>query len=87
MIAAASAAYIDKKLCGSVVHFVSEWDIVPKFDFMGRWRNRHTTEILKRHSEAGWFDHDSQSPTYKIAITKRINHILKTHGDMRKQKN
>jgi hypothetical protein len=83
VIAVAPTAYIDENLCGSVVHFVSEWDIVPKFDFMGRWRNRDTTEILKRHPEAGWFDHDSQSPTYRDEVSKRIEFIRTIYGDMR----
>jgi hypothetical protein len=83
VIAVAPGAYIDKELCGSVVHFVSRWDFVPWLDPIGRWRNQDTIQVLDRHPKASYFDHASNSPTFHDEVSKRIVYVRRHFGDMR----
>jgi hypothetical protein len=48
-----------------VTHYRSTRDIVPLFDFVGAYRCRDSTVVLKPHPDAPWFDHSIASPTYK----------------------
>jgi hypothetical protein len=48
VIAVAPAAFIDKELCRSFVHFVSKSDPIPWIDFIGRMRNKDTVVVLDR---------------------------------------
>ena len=81
VIAVAPAAYIDKKLCGSVVHFVSKRDFVPWFDFLGRRQQWDNVEYLDPHPEAGKLDHTVHSPTYKEVIRQRIDWVRIRHEE------
>lgn len=68
----APASYIDDKLCAAVAHYVSTRDFVPLFDFEGRARCRHTTTVLKPHPDAGWLDHNVDSPTYRGPMQREV---------------
>ncbi len=63
VLAVAPAAYIDRYLCGNVVHLVSDWDfIVPWIDKAGR-------ERCKKSQGPWWkMDHSFNSPTYRENI-------------------
>jgi hypothetical protein len=76
VIAVAPAVYIDKDLCGQVVHLVSSRDPVPWIDFMGRMRNKDTVVVLDRDPEESYFDHSFTSKTYERAIRIRTLEIL-----------
>ncbi|MFW1646351.1 hypothetical protein, partial [Acinetobacter guillouiae] len=71
IVAVAPAAYIDRNLCGAVVHLVSKWDwLIPQIDRAGRERCKDTTIVLERK---GWslldpFDHSFESKTYTDLI-------------------
>lgn len=73
IVAVAPAAYIDRNLCGAVVHLVSKWDwLIPQIDRAGRERCKDTTIVLERK---GWslldpFDHSFESKTYTDLIRK-----------------
>jgi alpha-beta hydrolase superfamily lysophospholipase len=72
----APAAYIDEEGTAGVIHYRSTRDIVPLIDVVGAWKCRDTTVILKPHSEAPWFDHSFDSPTYSRELNKVIiNHM------------
>ena len=83
VIAVAPTSYIDKKLCGSVEHLVSRWDVVPWIDLPGRIRNSDTIQMVDRDPHASHFDHAYQSDSYKDAINKRTQFIRTTFGDLR----
>jgi hypothetical protein len=84
VIAVAPAVYIDKDLCGQVVHLVSSRDPVPWIDFMGRMRNKDTIWVLDRHPDASYFDHCFKSPTYEEQILEWTDFYRKTYGVQRK---
>lgn len=65
VIAIAPAAYIDDKYAFQVIHYRSTRDIVPLFDFVGAYRCRESTVVLKPHPDAPFFDHPIDSPTYQ----------------------
>ena len=66
VLAVAPGAYIDRYLCGSVIHLVSSRDwLVPYIDRPGRERCKDT--IIELKSKAPWWhlmDHSYKSPTY-----------------------
>lgn len=77
VIAVAPGGYIDRHLCGSVVHLVSDGDIVHYIDFLGAARNGKTTTVLPRDANAkGWIDHEFKSPTFELEIRKQIKNVL-----------
>ncbi|MDN3505101.1 MAG: DUF687 family protein [Rhabdochlamydiaceae bacterium] len=82
VVAIAPAAYIDDHLCKSVVHYVSQGDMVHKFDFEGRERNKHTTiELEKRDGANKWLDHEFSSPTFRESISNEMfiySEVIKT---------
>ena len=78
VVAIAPAAYIDDYLCHSVVHYVSDGDIVHRIDAEGRERCKHTTRVLERHKDArGLVDHAFLSPTFQPAIYHETHSYLK----------
>ncbi len=72
VIAFAPGAYIDEYLCNSRVHYVSKRDIVPYFDFIGRFLNRDSIVKIKPHPNAKILDHNFDSPTYDKFLSKQI---------------
>ena len=47
-----------------VRHLISEGDYVYLTDPLGYQRCKNTTQLLKPHPNAHWFDHNFDSPTY-----------------------
>jgi len=80
VVAIAPAAYIDKALCASVRHYVSERDFVPLLDWSGRKACFDTITSLKPDKDASWFDHSFTSPTYTDVIRENINKFTKEFG-------
>jgi RHS repeat-associated protein len=78
VVAIAPAAYINKNLCKKVYHYRSKNDLVPKIDYIGRYRCRDTTTVLKPHKDAQGMDHSFQSPTYRDIIDGHIRKYLKS---------
>jgi len=76
--AVAPAAYINRKTCLKVDHYVSR-DFIPYSDLMGRWRNRQTVHVLTPHPDAGLVDHGFRSPTYSDALRENIQNYLKKY--------
>ena len=72
VLAIAPGAYIDDKYAHKVTHYRSTRDIVPLFDFVGAFRCRESTVVLKPHPDAPWFDHSIDSPTYQKAIREHV---------------
>lgn len=63
VVAIAPAAFIEKRLCERVIHFVSR-DIVPFTDPIGMIRNWDTIRFISPSPSASWLDHNSISDTY-----------------------
>ncbi len=80
VLAIAPAAYVNRELCGSVVHYTSERDFVPLIDRKGKRACRDTTIRLKPHADAPVFDHDFQSPTYEKVMQPYISNFIKKYG-------
>lgn len=76
VVSIGGAAYINKNLCREVTHYRSKNDIVPKLDYIGRYRCRDTTVVLEPHKDAHGMDHDFKSPTYKKIIKQHIELYL-----------
>ena len=80
--AIAPAAYIDKELCNSIMHYTTKWnrDVVPWCDILGRIRCRDNVKQLTPHEDAPWFDHSFQSPTYKETIQEEFIQYRELYG-------
>jgi hypothetical protein len=74
------AAYIDDRYALKVTHYRSTRDIVPLIDFVGAFRCRETTVVLKPHPEAPWFDHSINSPTFQPYRQQEVNLYFKRCG-------
>lgn len=73
----APSAFIPKELCRDVVHYVSDRDIVPKFDVKGRKICADTIVVLPRHPDASKvFDHSIDSPTYQRTRREEVQKYL-----------
>ena len=64
----APSVYIDRNLCGSVLHLVADNDLVPKIDSAGRKRNQHTIQHVGSSKDGRLADHSMQSPLYTKPI-------------------
>ena len=78
VVAIAPAAYINRKLCHSVVHYTTalDRDIVPYLDVFGRIVNSSTLVILPPDENASLFDHDFRSHTYNEVLGRAINNYI-----------
>ena len=76
----APGGYIDEDLAFQVTHYRSTRDIVPLLDFVGRYRCRETTVVLKPHADAPFFDHPIDSPTYRDIREDNITIYTQTYG-------
>jgi RHS repeat-associated protein len=79
VIATAPGGYISPEICGSVVHFVSKWDIVPWIDYWGRKANKDTIVVLDRHKEAPIWDHFYNSKTYEEPRSLYRNKLIEKY--------
>lgn len=75
------AAYIDPDLVYKVTQARSSRDIVPFFDFVGAYRCRDHTTVLKPHPDAPFFDHVENSPTYRRSEERDLALYMQTFGD------
>jgi RHS repeat-associated protein len=82
VVAIAPGAYIEKKYAYQVTHYKSTRDIVPLFDFVGAYRCRDSTVVLKPHPDAPWFDHSIASPTYQSSRKYQIDSYIEQFGGM-----
>jgi RHS repeat-associated protein len=80
VLAIAPATYIERYLCRSVTHYVSERDFIPWLDFIGRFKNSDTIQVLEPHKDANLLDHNFDSPTYRNVIEKHIREHLEKNG-------
>lgn len=80
VIAIAPGAYIDDKYAHQVTHYRSTRDIVPLCDFVGAYRCRESTVVLKPHPDAPWFDHSVNSPTYQEALQYQMDNYREQFG-------
>ena len=85
VLAIAPAAYISQSLCRVERHYKSKWnrDIVPFCDPLGRMLHSKNVVALPPHKDASTFDHDFQSPTYKVELKYQIRRYVKTYGGTR----
>ena len=58
-----------------VRHLISEGDYVYLTDPLGYQRCKNTTQLLKPHPNAHWFDHNFDSPTYRMHIEAETKHV------------
>ncbi len=82
VVAIAPGAYIDDKYAYQVTHYRSTRDIVPLLDFVGAFRCRDSTVVLKPHPNAPWFDHSINSPTYQTARKYQMDSYITQFGGM-----
>ncbi len=82
VVAIAPGAYIDKKYAYQVTHYRSTRDIVPLLDFVGAFRCRDSTVVLKPHPNAPWLDHSINSPTYQAARKYQMDSYITQFGGM-----
>lgn len=82
VVAICPGAYIYSETCGKVKHYRSEWhkDIVPRFDYHGAMRERHTITTLASHRNASRFDHGIMSPTFGEVIIKHSENYIQNKG-------
>ncbi len=80
IIALCPAEYIEKELCGSVIHICSKNDPVTRIDVLGQIRCRDTIIWLDRHPDASWFDHFIDSPTFTNKLTEVMDKSLQKLG-------
>lgn len=74
----APGKYLDRYLCKSVVHLVSETDPIAKYnDFFGRIRCQETVKMLKPHANAGLIDHTILSETYDNNLIIELKRFIK----------
>ena len=70
--------YIPDNLCKEVSHYVSEGDIIHRFDRHGKRACADTIVTLERHPEAvGWIDHAFNSPTFRDSLCQSLEKYLK----------
>lgn len=81
VVAIAPGAYIEGKYAHRVTHYRSTRDVVPLFDFVGAYRCRDSTVVLKPHPQASWFDHSVDSPTYRRAIHEELDGCMQQYGE------
>lgn len=83
VVAVAPGAYIYQETCAQVVHYRNaskRRDYVPYIDKGGAARSRETIVDVMSHPDAGWFDHNFQSLTYKKYVRDElINFITNTN--------
>ena len=82
VVAIAPGAYIEDKYVYQVTHYRSTRDIVPLFDFVGAYRCRESTVVLKPHPNAPWFDHSIESPTYQKSLKYQIDKYSEHFGGL-----
>lgn len=82
VVAIAPGAYIDKNLCGKVIHYrATLWrDCIPHIDISGAMRCRNTTRVLSSHPKADFFDHSFTSPTYEDVLKQHIKNYIRSEG-------
>ncbi|MBS0623449.1 MAG: DUF687 family protein [Verrucomicrobia bacterium] len=78
--AIAPGAYIYQTTCAQVTHYRNgsiKRDFIPRIDKSGADREKDTIINLISHSEAGFFDHEFQSLTYRRALIDELNVFIK----------
>jgi RHS repeat-associated protein len=80
VVAIAPGAYIEDKYAFQVTHYRSTRDIVPFFDFVGAYKCRDSTVVLKPHPDAPLFDHSVNSPTYRDVQRQHVNQCCQKYG-------
>ena len=82
VLAIAPASIIPKKLCYQSDNYASKNEIVHYFNpaNIKYWNELH---ILEPHPNAGWVDHDFESPTFAPALQLHISNYLEKYGDKR----
>ena len=76
VIAIAPAAYINRFLCNSRVHYVSKRDFIPYLDINGYYNNKDSIIRIKPHPDANFHDHNFDSLTYEQYLRKDINNFI-----------
>ena len=72
VLAFAPAAYIDKDLCHSRIHYISRRDFVPYLDPMGYNRNIDSIVRIRPSPNAKFHDHNFNSPSYDSFLLEQI---------------
>jgi hypothetical protein len=82
VVAIAPGAYISKRLCKDVTHYVTKWnrDPVPWLDPRGLKKEHYNVISLKSPKNAPGFDHGFQSPTYRDALMREADRYLTKYG-------
>jgi hypothetical protein len=76
VVAIAPGVYINPDLCGKVIHYVSKYDFIHRFD----WFARANVVDLDPHEGASWLapDHPFKSPTFKKYIKESLEKFIKS---------
>ena len=72
VLAIAPSCFIDKHLCGDVLHLRSR-DFIPYLDFQGLQRNSDTIRVIPPHKNDPYWVHGFQCKTYETPIRKFVN--------------
>lgn len=73
-------AYIYRKTCAQVTHYRNasiKRDFIPRIDKRGAEREKDTIINLISHPDAGFFDHEFQSLTYRRVLIDELNSYLR----------
>lgn len=79
LIGVCPSGYIDKKLCGKVVHLSTKRDFVDLLDYKGREMAESQGTLVNVESAEGapWHDHSFNSPSLAPMLKFQLNRFLK----------
>lgn len=82
VLAIAPGAFLDRKYCGSVHHYIVPFyrDIVPCFDVANRFIHKNNMTVLPSAPNTPIFDHTILSPTYVKTISDFIKNAVNQQG-------
>lgn len=79
VIAVAPGCFIEKHLCGRIMHLVSTRDVVPCLDLNGMIRCWNSIEFLNPSSMAPTVDHPFMSDTYTVPLQNKYRRFYEDH--------
>ena len=80
VVAISPGAYIYRKMFGSVIHYRSRYDPIPRLDSEGEKNCGSPIITLDSHPQADNWDHSFNSPTFKRFIIKEAEQFIEQYG-------
>ena len=76
VLGVAPGKFIDRKYCMDVRHLASTRDAVYLTDPFGYIQCRDTIQLLEPHPDANLFDHNFDSPTYRMTMQAEVKNVF-----------